>query len=731
MSDFKLNISLYTPASDIVIGGNSSFEALFGRGGNDTFYGDLGNDSTNIDFWFGDVFDNSPEEYEVVLGIQEGNPLLILEKDIPSVGGDRFILGDETQPYYANTDTADKLLTTNFLGLNEYVVIYDFGTSEDVIRLNGNEADYRIVPINGLKVEGVDQLFYGKAIFSVQQGYPDLIAYVISKPEEVLDFKGEYFQFVGEKPKKKPEQKLINQLGTTAVELGLAAATDPSGNFYATGYTTGPLAGNHNGSTDIWIVKFNNNGNQLWAKQFGTAGSDNPYSIVTDKDGNFYVAGDTGGSLFSTKQSDELDIWVAKYDSNGNLLWGKQFGTDVTAGYSNSSFGLDVDEGGNVYLSGLSIKENTRRDIFNFSIQDDSWITKLDSNGNQEWFTQIGKNTPLGNFVFDETYDVAVDKNGNTYATGWTQGLIKESDPSRNLLKYDAWLAKVNPAGEVEWIQQFGSTDEGLEAGWTVDTDSLGNIYVTGWTSGSIGTANKDKTGSNDIWLSKFSPDGTQLWTKQFGSEGDDGTYLADIVIDSQDNIFLTGYSDEDSSADTYKQTVNAFVAKFDTNGNNKWVQEFGSKYNLTYATGVTTDNNGKLFVTGYTDSLLGDTSTESTNSTVDAWVATLDTNKGNVQNFIGDSNDVIGITDPTAIFTVDISSTFVTDELLPSGDNLINPNEGISTSSSFSYGQITSNLGNIFDPVNQNSFTSVLSQGVSTGNASFLSSDDLNFLQG
>ncbi|QSJ20821.1 SBBP repeat-containing protein [Nostoc sp. UHCC 0702] len=60
---------------------------------------------------------------------------------------------------------------------------------------------------------------------------------------------------------------MINQLGTTGVDLGLAAATDPSGNLYVTGYTTGPLAGTNNGSTDIWVIKFNNNGNQLWAKQ--------------------------------------------------------------------------------------------------------------------------------------------------------------------------------------------------------------------------------------------------------------------------------------------------------------------------------------------------------------------------------------------------------------------------------------------------------------------------------
>jgi hypothetical protein len=738
MSDFELNASLATPASDILLGGFSNFEALFGRRGNDTFYGEFTNSSNNqeknIDFWFGDLFDNSPEEYGVILEIQQGNPLAILDKDIPSVGADKFVLGDEYQPYYSNSGTPETLLTTNFLGLNEFAVIYDFSPTQDLIRLNGTAEDYRLVEVNGLKVEGVEQLFYGKAIFSVQEGLPDLVAYVISKPEVNLSLTDKYFQFVGTKPPKKPDQKKLGQLGTTGIDLGTTAATDAAGNLYVTGHTTGSLEGTNQGSTDVWVIKFDNKGNRLWGKQFGSSNSDQAFSVATDKDGNFYLAGDTGGNLFSSKQSDELDAWVAKYDSNGNQLWGKQFGTSVTGGFANSSFGLDVDEAGNAYLSGLSIKENRNREIFDFAVQDDSWITKFDTNGNREWFTQLGQNTPIGNFVFDETYDVTVDKDGNTYAAGWTQGLIKESDPSRSLLKYDAWMTKVNPTGQVEWVRQFGSTNEGLEVAWAVDTDSNGNVYATGWTSGDLGTADKkvNKSESNDVWLTKFSPDGTQVWTKQFGTRGDDGTYLADMVIDSQDNIFVTGYSNDDLNKDNTKQGYNAFVAKFDTDGTNKWFQEFGSKAKLTYATGITTDNTGKVIVTGFTDTLLGASNTGANSSALDAWVAELDEKNGKLQKFTGSAKDTAGINNPSPIPTVDISSNFVTNENLPNGDNIINPSEGINTSvSTFSYGQFTSRLGDIFSPSTENSFASVLSAGVTNSNAPFLNNDDLNFLKG
>jgi Beta-propeller repeat len=738
MADFKLNVALYTPASDVILGGLTNYEALFGRAGNDVIYSDAPdvskNQKTNIDFLFGDLFDNSLEEYGVILDIQQGNPLSILQKDIPSVGADKFVLGDEYQAYYSNTGSPDALLTTDFLGLNEYAVIYDFSPSQDSIRLNGKKEDYRLVKVNGLKVEGIEQLFDGYAVFSVQQGLPDLVTFVIEKPEVNLDLNAKYFEFVGEKPQKKPAQKKIGQLGTTGIDAGFSAATDSSGNLYITGSTTGPLEGTNKGSTDIWVTKFDNKGNKLWGKQFGTSNSDQAYSVATDKDGNFYLAGETGGNLFSSKQSEDLDAWVAKYDSNGNLLWGKQFGTNVTGGFTNNSFGLDVDETGNAYLSGISIKDNKNLEILNFAVQDDSWITKFDTNGNQEWYNQLGKSTPLGNFVFDETYDIAVDKDGNSYAGGWTQGLIKESDPSRSLIKYDAWLTKVNPAGDVQWIQQFGSKNDGTEVIWAIDTDSKGNIYATGWTNGDLGTKNKNgsKIGGFDVFITKFSPDGTQQWVKQFGSKDDDGTYLSDMEIDSQDNIFLTGYSNGKLGKGTKDTAYNAFVAKFDTNGTNKWVQQFGSKSRLDYATGLTADDSGKLFVTGFTDGLLGTNNSGTKASGVDAWVAELSVNNGKLQRYTGNAKDIISITDPGPIPTIDTTNDFVTDEKLPSGDNRIDPAQGLDTTvKSFNYGQFVSNLGNIFNPDEQNSFASVLSGGVASGNTPFLNKSDLNFLQG
>ncbi|MCC5632409.1 SBBP repeat-containing protein [Nostoc sphaeroides CHAB 2801] len=213
-------------------------------------------------------------------------------------------------------------------------------------------------------------------------------------------------------------------------------------------------------------------------------------------------------------------------------------------------------------------------------------------------------------------------------------------------------------------------------------------------------------------------------------SPDDDGMFLSDMQIDDKDNIFLIGESNGKLGKGQKDESYNTWVARFDTDGNNKWIQQFGSKKNLDYATGLTTDGKGNLYVTGVTDGLLGNSGGVNT-SALDGWLAQLDINKGKLQKFVGGSNDVISIADPGSILTIDITNDLVTKERLPQGDNVINPAEGLnpnlgistnfaqrtsSSSSAFNYGQIVSSLGGIFNSQSEGSFNSALTEGVNNG---------------
>jgi Beta-propeller repeat len=202
--------------------------------------------------------------------------------------------------------------------------------------------------------------------------------------------------------------------------------------------------------------------------------------------------------------------------------------------------------------------------------------------------------------------------------------------------------------------------------------------------------------------------------------------------VGSQDNIFLIGYTNDKLGKGEKDENFNAWVGRFDTNGNNKWIQQFGSKKKLDYATGVTTDGTGRVYVTGFTEGLLGTSTNGSDGSAEDAWFAQFDVEKGKLQRFVGDSKDITSIGDPGAIPTIDISNNIVTDDRLPNGDGRIDLTEGTNTSVSLvDYGQIVSGLSNIFTPSSQNSFTGVLRDGIVNNNAPFLSPSDLEFLNG
>ena len=710
MDDFDFFVALLTPASDLVEGDTGEItQGIFARAGNDVIYGfdpnANNNDNPKVDVLVGDLFDNSPEEFQIVLDIQAGNPLAILDRGKPpSVGADRFVLGDEIQPYYTTFNPAS-LVTTNRLGTNQFAVIYDFAPEQDIIQLNGKKDDYEIVEIDGLTVDGFDGTFFGEAIFSLQQGSRDLVAYVVSTPEVDLDLGEDYFEFVGDKPEDKPDEEKIGQLGTTGIDKALGAATDSSGNVYITGSTSGSLGGANQGSSDVWVARYNSNGNQtlLLQSDISTSEGETAVAVATDDDGNFYLTGSRGSNG-----------WVAKYNNSGQQQWNNQIA--LPGAFTTSSFGLDVDGDGNVYVSGLGIKDNPDRETFDFAVEDDSWIAKFDSGGTRQWLTPI--DTPF----FNENYDLAVDAAGNSYAVGWTIGLVEESDPSRDLLKYDVWISKQDTNGQIEWIQQLGSADEGLEFAWGTDIDSEGNIYVTGWTTGALGTRDEEfeKSESYDVFLAKFAPEideqgNSLLWAKQIGSEGDDGMFFSDLHIDAQDNIFLTGYTnDKLGKGKKDEKASSAWVGRFDTEGNNEWIQQFGSKESLDYGTDLSADGNGNLYVTGYTEAFLGTNNRGANGASVDAWLAKLDVEEGKLQEFVGDSDDVVSIPNPGEIFTPDITDQLVVNEQLPEGDGQVNLTEGLETTSDVvDNEQIISNLTNPFDPRAENSFGSALVQAL------------------
>lgn len=568
---------IWTPGSDYTLGDSDS-QIAFTRDGNDSIItynpGVDNNEGRKNDIWISDR--------EVPL-LQTQNP------ESNRNWQNRFILGDWQQPYYVDSQPS------NF-GLNEFVAILDLDPNRDLIQLHGSEENYSLEEVTLRDRE------LGTAIFWQEGTNFDLVTFL---PSVVgIDLEDDLFQFEGNTPPPISFPGSAQLIGTAGIDLFTSTATD-SGNIYVAGATTGSVAGENAGAYDPIVTKYDSDGNQIWNIQFGSANFDWITALDTDDQGNFYVAGYTEGNLGDSKNAVVSDVWLAKYDSNGNQIWLEQFGTEII----NRTFGIDVDSNGNVYLSGYTI-EQTRN-----SQTDDSWVTKYDSNGNRQWFSEFG--TPQ----YDEAYDVAVDNEGNVYSTGWTLGDLEGSNSGI----YDIWLAKHNNDGELQFIEQFGSED--YEFPWGIDTDSQGNVYVTGWT---LGDLEGNNAGSYDVWLAKYNSNGDRMWIEQFGTQGDDSLLFGDLEVDEAGDIFLTGHTDGNLGGDN-TGSYDAWVAKYDTNGTQQWIEQFGTD-DLDYAHDISGNEAGNLYVTGITEGSLGKTNT----GAADGWTVKLDKNSGNLQEFTG-----------------------------------------------------------------------------------------------
>jgi hypothetical protein len=608
-----------TPASDVAFAGFGDYQLVFGRAGNDLLYpfdhrlNPFIQTSLHIDVFFGDSEPIKLSLLQDTLSILLGNPPTTSGTLLPT-GQDRFVLSDWKTSYYDQ------------LGYQDFGFIYDFNPNQDTIQLRSSASNYETVTVP----------FLGGAIFENKAGSSsvfenELVGIVFGPGNYNLDLNASYFSYVDSTPPAGLVQLEIKQFGTSGLDIPTAITVDAWGNVYTAGFTNGALEGPNSGSYDVWINKYDSSGNQLWGQQLGSSKIDTSgFGLATDKWGNVYLEGNTAGNLVTPLQAENLDAFFIKLDSNGNLLWSRQFGSD----YGSSATNVTVDDNGNAYFSGLTIKLDPRPVTDPnriFPVQDDFWATKYDTNGNQLWFTEVG--APLNSFaLFDEAYDITLNTDGSVYTTGWTFG---DFSGQGQFNAYDIQIAKYNSStGQLEdfspnpgqFVNQFGSPT--FEFSFSIDHDSQGNLYNAGWTRGDLGSPN---VGEEDVWIAKTRLDGTQEWIRQFGTSDADGLFIGGLDIDSQDNIFVTGYTNG-SLGGLNAGSFDAWVARYDTNGNRIWIQQFGTP-EYDYATNLAVDNSGNLYITGFTEGSLGDIN----NGAVDTWIAKFDAVSGSLLNFNGD----------------------------------------------------------------------------------------------
>ena len=268
-----------------------------------------------------------------------------------------------------------------------------------------------------------------------------------------------------------------------------------------------------------------------------------PIAISVDKSTNVFVTGGYNGQIAFA--SDTLNsysnqcVFIAKYDSLGNPLWGKSSGTTGYF-YEDGPSGMGLDEDGNIYIAGYFSVPLISFDSLSVTNEgsQNGFVVKFNNNGKALWVKQFG------GAIADEPLSMAVDKIGNSYVSGifLSDSIIFGTDTFYREPFFNTFIFKMDSAGVLRWADQAGG-DMMYLAGVAIDT--LNGVYLTGTLYGtnipfdSVTIYGDTAGGLYGLYLVKYDTAGNALWGKAI--RGNNEINPRGITTDYFGNIYVTG----------------------------------------------------------------------------------------------------------------------------------------------------------------------------------------------
>jgi hypothetical protein len=422
-----------------------------------------------------------------------------------------------------------------------------------------------------------------------------------------------------------------------------ATVTDNIGNIYMTGLFHGtvdfdtsdegsfPLVyqggipNDADGESDAYIVKYNPNGELIWAKKL----LEPTFTGMNEERGSSMIL-DGSNNLFLTGFSNTRGFFVSKWNSDGDELWTKYF--DDTVDNAVTTFAVRK-KGSSILISGVFV------DVLDFdpsaggtteltAFNNDGFLLSLSETGDFEWVKQFRCN---GGVIIT---GLEVDSGNNIFLSGLFLGTVDlNPDPVINAFitstsvttaaVSSAFLAKYNSNGELVWNRHLRGNSTTDFFMTFIKKDSANDIILTGSFKGIttfLPTATSLNTGTfYSSFLAKYTNDGTLVWTNQFATPIGAQTsffpssFCANVITDNCNNIYVSGEfqgncdfnpSPTDTIQSSLTNMISPFVAAYSADGSYLWSMNLGGLGNVVFVEfngylPIALDNNNDLIFTG------------------------------------------------------------------------------------------------------------------------------------
>lgn len=300
-----------------------------------------------------------------------------------------------------------------------------------------------------------------------------------------------------------------------------------------TNANNGVIVGNHGGG-DLWVAKLDNLGNILWKKCFGGSGLDEG-SVASTNDGGCIIYGltDSNDGDISGNHGG-VDFWVVKLSNNGSIQWKKCLG------------GNQDEEGGNLILTNdggyilYGSTESNNGDVSGNHGGSDIWIVKLSSNGTLLWQKCYGGtgNEDLSDFFiyngnnFLQTSDGGYIFSGSTYSNN--------GDVSGYHGAEDVWVVKITNNGSIQWQKCLGGSGFEYSDNSRILQTSDGSYIVCRYLTNSNDGDVSGNHGSGDAWIIKLASNGSIQWQKCLGGSNEDHFRSLHLLSGGRYLIFMS-----------------------------------------------------------------------------------------------------------------------------------------------------------------------------------------------